>query len=424
MPARHAACALALLAAGCDTTLAVLDRPGACVARPVPGLTVVRARGADAFVDGIGVRLNLTYTNTPYADLDGVVARIEALGVRHVLDLDDPQRPEIATGLVRLAAIGARSTLTLGRGSDVASILTRHGSALEAVVLARGSAWNAPYAPAELLDTVMALSSAVRARDPSIGIIGPDVSDGDVSTLPPLGPFVDYGTVSLPYGPGAPAGVSTPPGDPSIDAAASARRAVFGDKRAVSFGIGYDTSTSVTGVSEAVQAKYVARLLLENANRGVARTYVFGLLDFHDDPTQGWTRMGLVRADGTPKPAFAVVANLLALLKDPGHPGEPTRPGAVPLAFELPPDAPAPLHHALFQKADGSYALALWWEMASTDAEVSRSVAVRLGVPITDAMATSLRGSAPSVPVAATVDGFFVQVSDTPLIVSFRTPCP
>lgn len=422
---RHAALAVMTLAlAACETTLDVLDGQGARSARARPGLTIVQAHPADAFVDGVGVRVNLTYTNTPYSNLDGVLARVEALGLRHVLDLGDPLRSEVAAGLARLQGIGARGMLALAPGVDVDAVLARHGAALEAVVLARGRAWDQPYSASELVQNLMTASAAVRARAPQVAIVGPDVSDADTTALPPLTPFVDLGTVSLPYGPGAPAGVTTPPGDTSIDAAMAARRALFGDRRIVSYGIGYDTSASVTGVSEAVQAKYVPRLLLENANRGVLRTYVFGLLDFQDDDAQGWTRMGLVRRDGTPKPAFAVVANLTALLKDPGHPGGPAKPAAVPFAFDVPSDAPGPLRHALFEKADGSFYLALWLEITSADADVSTSIAVRPGVSIQGATATSLRGSAASAPLVTTTDGFFVQVSDMPIVVSFRTTCP
>jgi hypothetical protein len=110
------------------------------------------------------------------------------------------------------------------------------------------------------------------------------------------------------------------------------------------------------GDGEQLSATYAPRVLLEFWLAGAQRTYVYELADESDI-----TFFGLLRNDGTPKPAFYAVSNLLGLLDDPGP---PITPGS--LAYQLSGASPL-VHEALFQKRDGSYYLALWVEAPGLD---------------------------------------------------------
>lgn len=74
------------------------------------------------------------------------------------------------------------------------------------------------------------------------------------------------------------------------------------------------------GVTEATEAKYLPRLLFLYFQRGMTKAYKYEFLDLKPDPdfTDMEKHFGLVRVDGTPKPTFQSLANLIRLLSDPG----------------------------------------------------------------------------------------------------------
>ena len=153
-----------------------------------------------------------------------------------------------------------------------------------------------------------------------------------------------------------------------MERAIAEARKVGGDKPILVTECGYHNRVEEKGhpgVSEAAQAKYLPRLLFVYFNRGMTKAYKYELLDEKLDP--GFADMerhfGLVRSNGTLKPAFNALKNLLRLLADPG-PAAPT--GS--LAFQLS-GTTNNLHHTLHQKRDGTFWLALFQEAASYDAK-------------------------------------------------------
>lgn len=125
-------------------------------------------------------------------------------------------------------------------------------------------------------------------------------------------------------------------------------------------------------MSEAAEAKYLPRLLFVYFQRGMAKAYKYEFLDLKPDPefTDMERHFGLVRVDGTPKPSFHALANLIQLLADPG----PTfTPGS--LEWQLK-DTPANLQHLLLQKRDGRFWLVLFQEAVSFDAKAHRDLSV------------------------------------------------
>jgi hypothetical protein len=130
------------------------------------------------------------------------------------------------------------------------------------------------------------------------------------------------------------------------------------------------------GVGEALQATYTPRSMFEWWTAGATRSYIYELMD----PFSSSNFWGLIRYDGTPKPAFYAAKNLLTLLSDPGATFSPGS-----LAFSLS-GASSQVQQLLLQKRDGSFYLALWVEAAGmngiTGADItvpSQTVQVSLG---------------------------------------------
>lgn len=119
------------------------------------------------------------------------------------------------------------------------------------------------------------------------------------------------------------------------------------------------------GVGEALMATYSPRLLFQTWLAGASRTYIYELAD-----ESSTSFFGLIRNDGSPKPAFYAVSNLLALLNDPGA---AFTPGSLSYALS---GASPQVHQLLFQKRDGSYYLALWVEAPGMNGATLQTISV------------------------------------------------
>jgi hypothetical protein len=106
--------------------------------------------------------------------------------------------------------------------------------------------------------------------------------------------------------------------------------------------------------------------LLEAWNAHVPRTYIYELVD---EGGGYFGSYGLTDGNGNAKPAYTAVKNLLAHLNDPGAPVVPTS-----LSYTI--AGPVQVHHALFQKRDGSFVLALWLEAPEWDPGTNSPVAI------------------------------------------------
>jgi hypothetical protein len=126
---------------------------------------------------------------------------------------------------------------------------------------------------------------------------------------------------------------------------------------------GYHNAVNCSGcghhpTSEKAAGVYLPRLFMENFRRGIPRTYSYELIDQWPDPekVEPEKNFGLVRNDGSRKPAFVALRNLLAILADNGS-------ASGKLAYSLQcPDCPEPLRQVLLRKSTGAYYLAVWRE--------------------------------------------------------------
>jgi hypothetical protein len=148
---------------------------------------------------------------------------------------------------------------------------------------------------------------------------------------------------------------------------------VSGSKPLVITEVGYhaDTTTddSHRGVSEAVNASYTPRILLEAYRDGIERTFFYQFVDPFTEaqriqkglsPAEG--SFGLLRNNLTPRPSFIALRNLMDAVD--GDSAPVGSPDGLELGFE---GAPSDMRRLLLRSADGSYALVLWRQVSLWD---------------------------------------------------------
>lgn len=326
---------------------------------------------ARAFVDSVGVNLHLHYNGTAYYDDFPAIERLlSAAHIRHVRDgLIDTTWQPYYDRLSELGSSGIHSTLVTNVKESLPTIVRyakRIPVSLEAIEAPNEYDRSGdPGWAATLVPFVKALYAGLKA-DPAtarLSVIGPSLTSaaafgavGDLSASLDSGNVHDYfggfnpGTSG--YG-GAGFGSHYGSIEYNRNVAAQASRS----HPIVSTETGYGTAAAThANVSEEVQGKYVPRLLLEHYLHGIQRTFVYQLVD---EGTDGFGAYGLLHTTLAPKPAFRAVSALLNLLDVPGAERRDA------LRYEIA-DVPN-LAHALFEKPDGTFALAYWLETASWD---------------------------------------------------------
>lgn len=118
---------------------------------------------------------------------------------------------------------------------------------------------------------------------------------------------------------------------------------------------------------EAVAGVYAPRLLLEYYIRNVNKLSIYELFDDRSDPagTNHEAHFGLLRHNGSPKPAFESLANLNTIMKRQYRTGGTGRAGE-PLGLRFN-SGPADLRSALVARNDGRFLLFLWRRTAIYD---------------------------------------------------------
>jgi hypothetical protein len=363
------------------TSASESDGPGA---RPM--------RTADAFVDSIGVNTHLGYTDTIYRRYDDVIRpRLAELGVRQIRDGLRADRKDVIRKLNDLATLGIRSDLLLAPEEAVGIVKAARASVL--TVEGQNEPDTHPNWEPKARARQAALYRAVKG-DPETANV-PVLVSGMANTrdapgrLGPLVEALDLGNTHCYPGGLAPAGSGG--WGISLTRALDEARKVCGTKPLVATETGYHNRTAERGhpgVSEAAAAKYIPRLLLEYFDRGVVRTYLYEFADERPDPEMQdkEQHFGLIRVDGTPKPAFESLRNLIAVLRDPGPTFAPAD-----FAFTLEGDT-KDIRHVLLARRDGACDLVVWLEVPSFDVKTRqdlpvapRELAVIPGRPLTRA---------------------------------------
>ncbi len=380
-----------------------------------------QAKSADSFIDSMGIVTHLRYTDTSYGRYSDVVEpRLRELGIRHVRD--GGNNDGMFEKLNRLASFGIRSTLVMdprdGITPDNAVELLK--KVLPSVTAIEGpNEWDVNSTltykgksfPDGVIDYQTDLYKAVKGNPATafVSVLAPSLAFSENgSRLTSLESVIDGGNMHS-Y-----AGGNQPDQDLDTKWIPNTQK-VSGTRPIVATETGWhnavnDSNASQKGVSEGVSAKYVPRLFLDYFNRGVKRTFLYELMDERAKSDME-NNFGLIRADGTPKPAFYSLKNLIGLLQD-------SQGAAVSgsLSYYLTGNTQN-LRHTLLQKSNGDRYLVMWLEVTSTDAPVSQKVTLNLISPTQQATTYLTNRSIDPVGQYTAPTQIALEVPDSPLVI-------
>lgn len=310
----------ATFAAVCGVMTAVFVPLAA--AQPAAAMTVMdgsAATSAWSVIESVGVNVHLYYNDTSYADTNRVTDLLSRLGVRHVRDGLAANRPDDVAAIQQLGAAGIRSTLllsgTAGPAVDPNQIaeLDQVAPYVDAVEPTNeydcsGDTGWAAHLHAYTQSLVQTLQSSDTTRQ--LGILAPGFCRPDSVT--------EYGSVA---GTASATNAHDYSGGQPPELALEGRLPAWSAMQQSGLPMavtetGYQNAlaSGPYAVTEATAADYTVRALLDAQRLGIARTYLYELMD--EKPDSGLTdpeqHYGLVRADGTVKPAYTAVQNLLA----------------------------------------------------------------------------------------------------------------
>ena len=359
------------------------------------------AQSAGAFVDSVGVNTHLGYDDQPYGTAWPMIHdRLVELGVKHVRDRtyrDGTRLGDVVPHMRQLATRGIRGNLLSGdpRGRYDSGTIDQHLDWVRKNVpdfvesLEGPNEYDRPYDDPNWQSTLRAYqcewARKVRA-DPVLSgkhVIGPSPGGVGFDSLGDMSACLDAGNLH-PY-PGHWSPDTSNAGKLSVHLEAAKK--VSGSRPVWITESGYHNALRcICGhdpVSEAAAGVYVPRMFMEYFRHGVPRTYAYELIDGQPDPerTDPERNFGLLRNDGTRKPAFTATRNLLTILRDNGAAS-----GRLSFTLRCESGCTAPLRHLLLRKTTGDYYLAMWpessvWDGSSRTDRVNKSQRVQLSLP-------------------------------------------
>ncbi len=389
-------------------------------------------RSAYDFVNSIGLNTHLNYFDRIYGNFQLVQFELQSIGVHHLRDGAHLQNAGYNAALygrwIELGKSGIRFNVVLDPRSNLGPITS---SLLEQIDTLAGGTVESFEGPNELdisnipgwpavdrsfQSSVFQSVTEMPQRD-AIRVIGPSMASASHSAeVGDLSQYLNDGNLH-PY----PAGQLPSVVFPDLPNLA---RIMSGNKQIVITESGYHNAlndhTDQPGVSEGAAARYIPRLFLEDFARGIPRTYLYEFMDEAPDPglTNEQMHWGLVRADGTRKPAFNALKNLIQELDDTAQPSS-----LQPFSWSLSSTDPQ-LHHLLLQKSGGEVDLILWQEVSSFDikdqADISNpdvAAMLRLGHLARNVTVYEPSLQAQPLHTYANVDGVSLEIPDHPLVV-------
>ncbi len=419
---------------GKTTVAAPVSTPPASTPPTNPVIAPVPARSADAFIDSVGVNTHFHYDDTVWGSrYDLIKTKLIASGIRHLRDglytYSAASRDSFYYSRLReLGAAGFRFNLIAGMNTSFGE-MTNFDLLDDVYDWTNGTvvAYEGVNEPdiQDVSDWISQTTTVQRnlyegvksnPRLSHLAVIGPSLV-WQYDELSNLSQYMDYGN-SHPYNGGS---MPMLTGYGSLEFNIGNAVKISGTDPIMATEVGYHNALNTTDghnpTSEAASATYIPRLLLSFFNRGIKRTYLYEFIDTHADAslTQPGAHFGLLRNDGSEKPAYVAVKTLLGLLRDPGA---SFTPGA--LRFALAGDT-QDVQQTLLQKRDGSFYLALWVERSSWDRDARRDLAagtqalrVQLGDPIESATVYKLGadGKATATPLALQNGELTLNVDD------------
>lgn len=320
---------------------------------------------SDAFVNSIGVDSAFSYRGSTYTrEWPTISAALIASGIKHIRDGGAPT-PAYDQRMATLGAHGIRHAAAFNVGATpqyITSTLTTFAPYIDFVEPQNEydsfAARSDPDWTSKIIAEQRTLYTTVHGNPAFSGItvLGPALAHQQLyAALGGLDQYEDAGNLhyaSCDDNPGL--GI---PGRGLLKLHAMIRASTQ-TKPIWTTEMGYnDHSPRLCEVPDDVIAKYDPRTSAERWNQGEPRSYFFQLADMPYDPVFG--HMGLLHADGSPKPQFTALTSLIHVLTDAGPSFTPT-----PLQYAMSSDTQN-VDHTLLQKRDGRYELLLWLEVPS-----------------------------------------------------------
>ena len=360
---------------------------------------VEEARSAEDFTASIGVNTHLGYSQTVYWRNWPIIRdRLLELGVTHIRDGTFPVSypesigPVIAARYNELAAAGIKGNLLVGHEQAMTPTTlqqrlnwVRDNVASFTLSIEGSNEFDTQGGDVDRIRSLRAMQCEIHQRvkaEPLLAskpVVGPssgnfhsdDIWYGEIGDLSGC---LDKGNLH-PYS------GSDPPHrrlSRDLSVAMTWAQSAYGNKPLWATESGYWNTTHSGGVSEAAAGTYIPRAFMENFRRGIERTQAYELIDLDTGSDQVIDNYGLLRSDGSRKPAFTALRNLLAIVKD-------TAPASGRLGFAIVctancrhgdpnayPTEDGPIRHELLKHSTGAYFLAVWSESQVWDAASRR----------------------------------------------------
>ena len=399
--------------------------------------------------DTLGINLHPSFAGTPYTNVPLMTQRLQELGVTHART-KVPTSPALAETIKSLNAKGIKFNFTIGKPDDGSAETTKRlntlstfNGATESVEgvnewnIIRGQDIGVPssrpnWAPEARAYQTQIYNFIKNNPDPEIRkirVLSSSISgkedyeeQGDYSAISDAASLHLYVNGNVPS-----TGIDevlqkaqiTNPGQP----------AVFSES-------GYHSAFNSTQGGKAtpddVSATYGPRLLMEHYTRGTERVYIYELFDQNPNPEldEREDNFGIVRNDGTPKPVFNSLSNMMATLKDTNTQFTPK-----PLSYSLN-GSTSGVKQQLVQKSNGRYDLILWrdakiWDsnaktyvnVATQDVTINlaNNAQVSTFVPAASRMAKNSYASTSSVNVSLGADLTIVEIDPSRQAVTTTT---
>lgn len=401
-----------------------------------PQFVTKTATSTSSFIDSIGVNTHLAYNASPYANINTVSADLNYLGIHNIRD--QLYTTTLATSSFEtLAAQGYKFDLTLATGAggvvDVAGFIanldirvSKYAGSIAAIEGPNEvNNWKVTYngvtsiaSGAEIQKQIFAAVNADSLLK-DIPVYNVTIGSTDANQFAQLGNLssaTDYANEHAYV-------MSTTNISNGLDFLIPFSKISAPNSPVVITETGYSTLPSYwyNGVSETVQAKYTLDLLLDAYQKGVAKTFLYELLDESNLAANSpESHYGLFNADGTPKLAATAIHNLTEILKDNGT-SAASATGSLTYALS---GTPTTSHDMVLAKSDGRVDLVLWAEPVlwnqNTHSEVQATAApVTVTFAQTEALVKvydPLLGSGP-IATYANVSSIQVIISDHPIVI-------
>lgn len=339
-------------------------------------LSVVKPRKAGDFVNSIGVNTHFGYYDTTYGKYEQILKpRLLELGVKHIRDgtyNQDVVRKyrEVGQAGIRLLLITS-SDRAVSQAKAIGDMLWGVEAVNEPDMRRYEGGW-VKFACREQQNLYQAIKRDSELNHiPVVGLSLANIRRSP-SELGDISQWMDYGGMH-PYAAGEYPSKHWGWGM-SMESALGEARKVSGDKPLLVTECGYHNRIAEKGhpgVSEQAAAIYHLHLFFIYFNQGVERSYKYELLDLKDDKgmSDKECHFGLVRSDGSVKPSFTAIKNLIWLLDD-----EKKDFRCRDLEYAV--ESDAVIRTTLLQKSDGSWWLALMREVDVFDLKSGQDVAV------------------------------------------------